>query len=84
MVSELDHNGPPRGGPSFSNKCRRRVGFSPNTDVATLYGKKPLTRLATLATLSPGRGLESNIVTALSLGERVSWSRRSHQPIRDG
>ena len=44
--------------------------LNPNFEVARLCGKEPLTRLATLATLSPR--------------ERVSRSRRSHQPVRDG
>jgi len=58
--------------------------LNPNSEVARLCGKKPLTRLATLATLSPRERAEQSSLTALSLGERVACSRRSHQPVRVG
>ncbi|SPE24551.1 hypothetical protein SBA2_20024 [Acidobacteriia bacterium SbA2] len=36
------------------------AGLSPNSEVARVDGKKPLTRLATLATLSPREGAASD------------------------
>jgi hypothetical protein len=39
---------------------RAGAGSTPNSDVARLCGKKPLTRLATLATLSPRERAELN------------------------
>ncbi len=36
------------------------VTIIPNSEVARLCGKKPLTRLATLATLSPRERAETN------------------------
>jgi hypothetical protein len=36
------------------------VFLNPNSEVAKIYEKKPLTRLATLATLSPREKAENN------------------------
>ena len=41
--------------------------LKPNSEVARLDGKKPLTRLATLATLSPGKR------AADAVGGEVGW-----------
>jgi hypothetical protein len=39
---------------------RKRIWFNPNSEVARPCGKKPLTWLATLATLSPRERAEIN------------------------
>jgi hypothetical protein len=60
-------------------------GLNPNSKIPRLREKKPLTWLATLATLSPRERAEiPSSLTAFSLGERVARSRRSHQPVRAG